>query len=394
MLPDLEVLQALVARVMRVEDVTPGRDSRLVARFRGQLVLDSAEAYDRLSESLRPYGLTPLLRHEDSRHAFYLVTGLSRPDVSNRAVTLILFVLTLFSVLWIGAQYGYTGELPASFLDALRILLPRLWTGWPFAVSLLAILGAHEFGHYLVGRARKANVTLPYFIPMPFSLLGTMGAFIQMKEPPRDRRALLDIAIAGPLSGLVVAIPVLLIGLSLSSLGPIQAGPGTLLEGNSLLYLAAKYAVFGQLLPAPVSYGGLPPLLYWIVYFFTGWPFPEGGLDVQLHPVAWAGWAGLLVTAMNLIPVGQLDGGHVLYVLLGEKRMRIAYPIVLGLLGMLGLIWNGWWLWAGLMLIFGRSHAEPLDTVTELDPRRKRLALLMLFVFLLVFIPVPLVQIL
>jgi len=236
------------------------------------------------------------------------------------------------------------------------------------------------------------HVTLPYFIPMPFSAFGTMGAFINMKEPAKNRRHLLDIGIAGPLAGLVVAIPVLFIGLSLSEITRLVPAPDQMiqLEGNSIIYLIAKFLTFGQLLPAPASYNGTAPIIYWIIYFFTGQPLPIGGLDVNLHPVAWAGWAGLLVTAMNLIPAGQLDGGHVLYVLLGREKARKVLPFILGGLVLLGLAWSGWWLWAGIIFLLGRTYAEPMDQITPLDDRRKWLAVLALVVFILTFIPVPL----
>ena len=220
-----------------------------------------------------------------------------------------------------------------------------------------------------------------------------MGAFIRLKEPPRNKRVLLDIGITGPLAGLVVAIPVLLLGLSLSTVEPVQVQPGTglLLEGNSILYLLAKYTIFGQMLPAPSSYNGLPPLLYWLRYYFTSQPLPIGGMDVWISPVAWAGWAGLLVTALNLIPAGQLDGGHVIYTLLG-RRSRLLLPFILVALVLLGFVWQGWWLWAALILILGRFQAEPLDQITTLDPRRVVVAILGLIIFVLVFTPVPLLQ--
>jgi membrane-associated protease RseP (regulator of RpoE activity) len=164
-----------------------------------------------------------------------------------------------------------------------------------------------------------------------------------------------------------------------------------LLEGNSILYLLSKYVVFGQFLPAPQSYGGVPPLLYWLRYYFTSQPLPIGGMDVWIHPVAWAGWAGLLVTALNLIPAGQLDGGHVIYVLVG-KRAKLLVPFILGGLVLLGFVWQGWWLWAFLILMLGRVYAEPLDQITALDPPRKAVAVLGLIVFILVFTPVPLLQ--
>lgn len=388
--PETEILHALVGRVFRAEDLTLGDSQKhYLVRYRGHLLMaDSEQAYDQLFESLQPYGITPLFRLEDGLQVVYLVNSLPKPRPSNRVVNLVLFVLTLVSVLMTGAMYGYEGPLPESFLGQLATIFMNLWAGWPFALSMLGILAAHEFGHYLVGRYHKSDVTLPYFIPLPFSLLGTMGAFIQMKSLPRNRRALLDIGIAGPIAGLLVAIPVLLLGLSLSETGPIQ-GTG-LLEGNSILYLLAKFAVFGKLLPEPLTYDGLPAALYWLRYIFTGMPVPLGGLDVQLHPVAWAGWAGLLVTAMNLIPAGQLDGGHVLYVLLG-KRVRKIFPFLLGFVALMGIVWNGWLLWAALLFIFGRVNAEPLDQITPLDTRRKIIAVLILVLFLLVFIPVPLV---
>lgn len=220
-----------------------------------------------------------------------------------------------------------------------------------------------------------------------------MGAFIQLKEPPRNKRILLDIGITGPLAGLVVAVPLVLIGLSLSQIDriPLVLGPGQAiqLEGNSLLYLLMKYLVFGEWLPAPINFAGVNPLIYWLRYFFTGQPVPFGAVDVILHPVAWAGWAGLLITALNLIPAGQLDGGHVLYTLLGKKA-RIFLPIILIALIILGTVWSGWWLWAFLIFILGRTFAEPLDQITPLDSRRRAVAVVGLLIFVLVFTPIPL----
>ncbi len=193
------------------------------------------------------------------------------------------------------------------------------------------------------------------------------------------------------MAGLLVAVPVLILGLYLSDLNqlPTRGGVGVSLEGNSILYLLAKFFVFGRLLPDPISYGNVSPFLYWIRYFFTGRPIPIGGIDVLLHPVAWAGWAGLLVTALNLIPAGQLDGGHILYVLLG-RRTKNVLPIILVVLVILGTVWSGWWLWAFLIFMLGRFHAEPLDQITPLDNNRKVLALLGILIFILVFTPVPL----
>lgn len=391
-----EQLDALVGRIFIIEDKTIGA-ARLgyIMRYHGRLRMeDSAAAYDQLSAQLRPMGITPLFRWEDDRQTIILIPGLPAPRASNAWINLVLFIATLLTVLFSGALYGLEGPLPS---DPLQIVLLFLQRGWPFAASMIAILGAHEFGHYLMGRYHGVHVTLPYFIPMPFSPFGTMGAFINMKEPPKNRRQLLDIGIAGPLAGLVVALPVLFLGLSLSKIDqlPLTPLPGTSLslEGNSVLYLFMKFFVFGRLLPAPPSYGDLSPLLYWVRYFFTGQPFPMGGIDVMLHPVAMAGWAGLLVTAMNLIPAGQLDGGHILYVLFGRRNAQRLYPLILVALALLGLVWTGWWLWAVIIFMVGRFYAEPLDQITPLDNRRKLLAVLALVVFFLTFTPVPLVLI-
>lgn len=390
-----EVINAQVRRIFAIEDVAlgsgSGRDAYVV-RYHGHLTdPDSAAAYDRLSAGLKPLGYTPLFRWDGSRQMIVVVPGLPVPRPSNPTVNLVLAILTILSVLLTGALYSTGGALPPDILQAARYIIVK---GWPFALSMLGILAAHEFGHYLMGRYHGVHVTLPYFIPLPFSQFGTMGAFINMKELPKNRRVLMDIGIAGPLAGLVVAIPVLILGLTLSPLNHlpqvVERGSGIALEGNSLLYLGLKYLVFGRLLPEPVSYGGVEPLLYWLRYFFTGQPVPFGGMDVTLGPVAWAGWAGLLVTALNLIPAGQLDGGHLLYVLVGRKIASRILPFILAALVVLGFVWNGWWLWAGLIFLLGRAHAEPLDQITPLDTPRRLLALVGLIVFILVFTPVPL----
>jgi Zn-dependent protease len=388
--PDSEILNSLVSRIFRIDDVTTGDPQKgFLVRYRGHLLNeDSATAYDTLADALRPYKLTPLFRKDGDRHLIYLAP--SMPEVKKRAptVNILLFLLTVVSVMLAGASPQ--GSPPQGALDQVWWMLKAIPTGWAFAVSLLGILLAHEFGHYLMSRHHKTAATLPYFIPLPFSILGTMGAFIQMQEVPRNKRILFDIGVAGPLAGMVVALPVLLLGLSLSNLGHVLPDPNGFIEGNSLLYLLSKFVIFRRWLPAPADTSGLPLFLHWIQYFFTGRPVPFGGLDVFIHPVAFAGWAGLLVTALNLIPVGTLDGGHITYALFGSK-VRKVYPFILGILAVLGLVWSTWWIWALLLLWLGRVHAEPLDQITELDPARKRLGAFAIILFILVFMPVPMV---
>jgi membrane-associated protease RseP (regulator of RpoE activity) len=192
-----------------------------------------------------------------------------------------------------------------------------------------------------------------------------MGAFIQMKEMPPDRRALFTIAVAGPLSGLVLAIPLTLLGLYLSTVGPLPTEGPYLLEGNSLLYAGMKLLIFGQ----------------WL---------PNGSEDVLLHPIAWAGWAGMLVTALNLLPAGQLDGGHVIFALLGRRWGQIVTYGVIGLMIAMGFSWPGWWVWAVMILFLANRHVPILNDVTPLTERQRLIGLFMLVIFVLMFTPTPL----
>ena len=386
--PEIEILNNLVSHVFRVEDVTLGEPARgLIARYRGQIIPeDTVAAYDQLSDSLKSYNITPLFRMDKGQQVVYLVPSKPDPKPAQVSINIILFLLTVLSVLFVGMQP--VGQMPSDAAGQILFLAKNLLTGWPYAVSLMSILMAHEFGHYLMSRHHKTQATLPYFIPLPISQLGTMGAAIIMQGTPKNKRVLFDIGVAGPLAGMVVAIPVLFLGLSLSHLDVIKPVAGMYQEGNSLLYLMAKYLTFGKLLPAPVSLGGVTPFMYWLKYFFTGQPYPIGATDVFISPVAFAGWVGLLVTALNLIPAGTLDGGHVVYSWFGEKAAK-AFPFILLALVALGVFWNGWWIWAVLLLWLGRVHAEPLDQITPLDLNRRALAALVILIFILTFSPVP-----
>ena len=387
-LPENEVLTSLVSRVFRVDDVTVSDSKKgSLLRYRGHLLNeDSVSAYDQLAASISSYGLTPLFRLEKGEQVIYIVETPPKQKPANPWVNIILFVLTVFSVMFAGAIPE--GPIPNDAWGQILALLRNIFSGWPFALSLLSILLAHEFGHYLMSRHHKTPATLPYFIPFPLPPLGTMGAAILMKGIPKNKRILFDIGVAGPLAGMVIAIPVLFLGLSMSNLAPVDPVSGGFIEGNSLIYLLAKYIVFGKFLPQPASFGNLPPFLYWLRYFFTGQPSPLGGIDVFISPVALAGWAGLLVTALNLIPAGTLDGGHVVHSLFGDKASK-AFPFIIVLLAALGFFWNGWWLWALLLFWLGRVKGETLDQITPLDPRRRMVAIFVIILFVLVFTPVP-----
>lgn len=390
-LPEQTTLNSIIASVFRIDDVTAGDSKEYLYRYRGLLTAsDSAAAYDQVADALRPHGLTPLFRKEENGgHLIFLARTPPPPAPSNPRTNIILFILTVLSMMVAGVQIPEGVSIPQDFIGQFLLTFQYMLTGWPFALSLMSILLAHEFGHYFASRYHKTAASLPYFIPMPLPPFGTLGAVIQLKEAPKNKRTLLDIGIAGPLAGLVVAIPILIVGLQQSELSTIPNDPQTLIEGNSILYLLTKFVVFGQLLPAPANYDTLPPILHWIVYFFTGTPVPAGGTDVLLNQVAWAGWVGLLVTSLNLIPAGQLDGGHVMYVLFGGKRLRAMLPVLMVILGILSVFSVSWLLWIVLLNFFGRMTDEPKDQITELGPARRALAIFGLIVLLLVFMPAP-----
>ncbi len=243
----------------------------------------------------------------------------------------------------------------------------QLYKGLPFSLTLLLILLCHEMGHYLSARYHNLNVTLPYFLPappIPF-LIGTLGAFIRIRSPILNKPALLDVGAAGPLSGVLVTLPLLVLGLQLSDIQVLPGGPaemGGIVLGESLLFKFMSWLTLGSL---PADH------------------------HIILHPMAFAGWIGLLVTNINLIPVGQLDGGHVSYALFGEKSTAIA-KIFFGLLIGLGLMfWYGWLVWVIILYFMGFSHPLPLEYWVELDSRRRVIGYLTIAVFVLTFMPAP-----
>ena len=261
---EIGVITLIVRQIMQIQDITRGDPKKdYLVRYRGEIYGDTAQAYERLSDMLKAERVTPLFRREGDQQSVLIMPGVIEPKPSNPWVNVVLFLATLLSMIFAGALSAYSGSAMEDTFSLLREVFRSLPSGIPFAVSLLGILATHEFGHYLAGRFHHTHVTLPYFIPFPLSPFGTMGAFIQLKEPPRNKRILLDIGIAGPIAGLIVAIPVLIYGLSLSTVETIslQPGEGFMLEGNSLLYLMAKFLVFGKLLPAPASFGDISPMI-------------------------------------------------------------------------------------------------------------------------------------
>jgi membrane-associated protease RseP (regulator of RpoE activity) len=287
-----------------------------------------------------------------------ILQGRIEPKPNNRWLPIVLSVLTVLSMLFV---FTVTWQAAEFTWPAIVRGLPG---GLAFTASLLAILVCHEFGHYFMARHFGVAVTLPFLIPFPISPFGTMGAVIRMKDVPPSRRAMLLIGAAGPLSGLIVGIPILFLGLLLSNVEPLPPQGGYVVEGNSLLYGLLKLAVFGR----------------WL---------PSNGADVMIHPVAFAGWAGLLVTSFNLLPAGQLDGGHAASALLGSRARWLNWGII-GVCIALGFVWQGWLIWAVLIYLFSRTRAQPMDDLTPLSARDRLLAALLLVLFVLTFTPLPL----
>lgn len=239
-----------------------------------------------------------------------------------------------------------------------------LINGSSYAICIMTILLAHEMGHFIMCRKYRVDATWPFFLPMPLPPFGTFGAVIKMKGYIPDKRALFDIGAAGPIGGLIFAIPITIIGLSLSEVHPIPKDSTSYLGlGEPMLF-----SFFAKMMIGEVS----------------------EGFDIVLSPIAFAGWAGLFVTALNLLPIGQLDGGHIIYALLG-KYSSIVYKAGIGAFCIFTLfVYPGWIIFAVMLLLFGFKHPPPADPFTQLDFKRKCIGVLMLIIFLISFTPIPL----
>ncbi len=265
---------------------------------------------------------------------------------------IVLFLLTFASTLTVGALHQ-----GADIMADPRLIIK----GLPFSLTLLGILLVHEFSHYFMSRKHGVDSSLPYFIPAP-TLFGTLGAFITMRSRITTRNALMDIGSSGPIAGFLASVIAAVVGLIYSDVRAVSSSGETIILGDSLLFFLLTKLVIGQV--------------------------PEGS-DVYLHPVAFAGWIGFFVTSLNLIPVGQLDGGHIAYAILGERH-RVISRLLIGLLLILGVfLFAGWAVWAILLFFLGSKHPPILYPEIPLDPVRKVVGLIAFIVFIFTFIPVP-----
>jgi hypothetical protein len=351
---------ALVREVMRVDVATEQPEGTRV--FRGRLKESADAAYARLR---RGFGndTVPLLQEDASAPAAIVLmpTPVERATLEHPIrpwVHWLLFALTVATTTWAGAAHQGVNlwREPA-----------RLFTGLPYSLTLMAILGVHELGHYFTARHHGIRVTPPYFIPVPMAL-GTFGAFIQMRSPIENRRALFDVAVAGPLAGLAVAIPALLIGLRTSTIvtGDASVAPmmGGTSAGSSLLFaLLAKLSIGSSL---------------------------EYGHVLHLSALAFAGWLGLLVTALNLLPIGQLDGGHIAYAMFGHRIGTVVSTVAMWSLLLLAIfVWPGLTMWAILIFFIAGSAVPPLNDLTPLTPARTGLGYATFAILLLILMPLP-----
>lgn len=290
------------------------------------------------------------------------------PDWHRRLwLHVLLFLVTLFSTTALGARlaFNFANNLPAFDLEHDLDVFVQVFRdpavllgGVPYSFTLLLILTAHEFGHWFACVYHNIRASLPYFLPAP-TFIGTFGAFIRFRSAVKSRRELFDVGVAGPLAGFAFTIPALCIGLALSKVVPGIGSQGEMQFGTPMLARLIEMWLFPGVLAQ----------------------------DIYLHPVARAAWVGLLATALNLLPVGQLDGGHLIYACFGEAHRKVSLLVVV-LLIPLGFVYWPWWVWSVVLFFLGRRHFSVFDS-GRLGKGRWQLFYLTILIFVLSFIPVP-----
>ena len=351
-----EVVRALM-------DVRVATEEAGVTLFRGRLKTSADTAFSRLQNEFSTRTV-PLLQQDEELGAAILLMpkAVEEATMERRArawLNWLLFGLTFLTTTWAGAMHQGVNVLEEP---------GRFATGLPYSIGLLWILGVHELGHFFMARHHGLRVTPPFFIPVPFAL-GTFGAFIQMKSPTQNRRSLFDVAVAGPLAGLVVAIPALLIGLQNShvlspEIEPVQSMMGTTSVGSSLLFALISKLVLGDQL--------------------------QYGYMLRLSPLAFAGWLGLLVTALNLLPIGQLDGGHMARAMFGRRIGETISSVAMWSLFLLAIfVWPGLLFWALLVFFMAGRGTPPLNDLTPISSPRRWIGYATFLILALILIPLP-----
>src|SRR5881296_210131 len=312
--------------------------------------------FEALRQDLVPRDYIPTVTQEKGETLLHVQRRL-KARFARREVNLGLLAVTILTTVFFGGAWNWADYSGAPILSPESIGYGSLF----FSLPLLTILGSHEMGHYLVAKRYKVQASLPFFLPS-LPPLGTLGAFISLRDPIPNRRALLDIGVSGPLVGFAIAIPVTLAGLALSTASPAVS-------------------------PTAVGEAIRPSILFSLLSLF--FPLPS---SYALHPLAFAGWVGLFVTAINLLPAGQLDGGHVARALLGRRQFYISWAAVLILFG-LSAFYPGWFIFGFLILMLGVRHPPPLNDISRLDPRRIIVGIVAVVILLVTFVPQPFVAV-
>ena len=358
-----EALAALESRLAPMLAITGHKAFGNVVQFTGHLRGKAEEMFRKIREAFAGEPVTPMLLEGDEGDVRLLLLPsqqvVQASEKPKWALHWLLFFATVATTTWAGALHAGVNLLQEP---------GRFAVGLPYSLGLLLILGSHELGHYFTAKAHGIRVTPPYFIPVPFAL-GTFGAFIKIKSITPNRRALFDVAVAGPLAGLVFAIPALLIGLHFSQVIPGNAPSGLGHAGVSV---------------------GSSVLLACLANISLGASVLEGN-HLLLHPLAFAGWLGLIVTALNLLPIGQLDGGHMSHALFGSRNARGISMVAMACLFLLALfVWPGLMFWAFIVFfIAGTRDAPAANDLTPVGPSRRALGYFTFLLLLLIIVPVP-----
>jgi len=353
---DIEMLKIEIGKNFPFYDVKYGKETAAFFCRIDEYQLE--EKFETLRRSLSEKGYIPMLRKQSGEHVIYII---KKPKIKKRPswVNIVLLIATIFTTTLAGSlQWASINNATWEEIISLNYLFKGLIY---FSIPLLLILGIHEMGHYFTSKKHQLDTSLPYFIPLPPPfILGTFGALISTREPIPDRKTLLDVGISGPISGFLIAIPICVIGLFLMQQNPIIIEPST---GNINVFF--------------------PLILQGISNFFT---IPENAI---IHPTLFAGWVGLFLTAINLLPIGQLDGGHVVRALLKENYKYASWAVIAIVVG-LGFVYPGWLMFAFIILfLIGTRHQPPLNDFSPLDNKRIILGVIALVIFILCFAPIP-----
>jgi len=353
---EIELIKGIVSKYFPVYETKLSHDS-VSFHCRVEPVL-LEEHFSRLREELGSHGYTPIITYKGGEHI--VIVG-KLPEIKRRGirVNIVMLSLTILTTIVAGTILwkDFIGETTGPFFTINSVLMGAL----TFSLPLMAVLGIHEMGHYLMAKHHGVPASLPFFIPAPPPLpLGTFGAFISIRGPMPNRKTLFDLGVAGPIAGFLATIPVAIIGMILTG-GDARPIPDE--TGNILVMMA--------------------PLIYNLLQMLV----PISG-EYLLHPTAFAAWVGFLVTAINLLPAGSLDGGHIASAMFGQNAKYISWAAVIGLF-ILGMFYLGWMLFAVIILFLGMQHAPPLNDITILSPKRKLIGIGMVAMLIVSFVPIP-----